>query len=97
VADFLQIPGEVEYEELFSYQYDQKTVVVTIALAETAQMLMQASAQGRNFEHVTIMGAGVTLALDNVYVSHFSTPANSGSDPPIAQVGFDAAEIRFVT
>ena len=97
MADFLQIPGEVEYEELFSYQYDQKTVVVTIALGETAQRLMQASAEGRSIEHVSIMGTGVTLALDNVYVSHFSTPAGTGGDPPIAQVGFDAAEIRFVT
>jgi hypothetical protein len=94
-VDYLTIPGEIESEELHSYQLDQKTVVVTMAVGDTSTYLFRASVEGRNIELVVIMGT-VTLALDNVYVSSFSVPSASGGEPPVATIGLDAAEIRYM-
>ena len=90
MADFLQIPGEVEYEEIHSYTISGTTVTVAITAGDTANMLFRAAADGRSFETVIIMGS-VSLVLAGVDLAH--TSFRDGPEGPMMEVSFDARQV----
>lgn len=96
MATYLTIPGEIESEEVHSYQLEQdrKSVVLAISIGDAANWLFRASAEGRPIELAVIMGDGLTLALDNVYVS--SASMSSGPSDPMMTLSLDADEIRYI-
>jgi hypothetical protein len=93
---YLTIPEIVEGEELLSVTADAdgKTFAVAIGVGATAVRLMQAGANGEHLPLVVLATGSQILALDSVYVSDFTTTADS--QPPVAQLRFVAEAVRLV-
>ena len=97
MADYLMtIPEVTDGVELSSFQmgHDNKSVVITMAESEIASWLWQAAVEGRGVDFVGILGPGVNLALDNVYVSDTSMSDYGGQVTITATL--IATEMRYV-
>ena len=83
MADYMMtIPGVTDGEEIqsFAMGHDNKSVVITMAQSDTSMALWRAATDGTNIEFVGILGPGVNLALDNVYVSGTSLSTFGGAE-----------------
>ena len=70
----MTIPGVADGVELSSFTmgHDNKSVTITMAESDLSTWLWQASTEGRSVEFVGLLGPGMSLALDTVYVADAS-------------------------
>jgi len=92
----MTIPGVADGVELSSFQmgHDSQSLVITTPMSELATWLWQAAVEGRSVEFVGILGPGVNLALDNVYVTDTSMSDYGGQETITATLV--ATEVRYV-